>query len=267
MLVAPRFRAACLLLAAAVAVLAVQPLAAAQTAKPSAHPTTSHPSFAPTAQVQCQCGDVSADDVAQVKAELRDKWVFKGPDALGDRLGAAVRLSFHDAGPALGPNSALARANGCFTLDSGEHLGLDVIAAFIDNDIDRGGLSRADVWQLVGIVGLERGWEVTRVADKAMFNTSVVAQSVLDQLPLSLDIPFRVGRPDFSDGDFLACTDQEEGKLPDAQANLAGLLPIMRDRLGFSIKEIVALLGAHTLGRAEATISGFEGKWTEDAGG
>jgi hypothetical protein len=247
------------------AVIAATPFASAQTPKPSAHPTTAHPTFAPTQQIQCKCGDVSAEDVAQVKRDLREKWMVKGPGTLGDRLGAAVRLSFHDAGPALGPNSALARANGCFTLETGENKGLDTIAAFIDN-IDRQGMSRADMWQLAGIVALERGWEVTRVADKVILNSTEVPQSVLDQLPVELSIPFRVGRPDFSDGDFLTCTDQETGKLPDAEANLEGVMSIMKDRLGFSIKEIVALLGVHTLGRAETRFSGFEGKWTEEPG-
>lgn len=34
--------------------------------------------------------------------------------------------------------------------------------------------------------------------------------------------------------------------------------------MGFNDKEIVALSGAHTLGRAHKERSGFEGAWTED---
>lgn len=69
-------------------------------------------------------------------------------------------------------------------------------------------------------------------------------------------IPFRPGR---KDGDVTACT--PDGRLPDGskeQKHLRGIF----GRMGFNDQEIVALSGAHALGRCHSSRSGFEGPWT-----
>jgi cytochrome c peroxidase len=65
------------------------------------------------------------------------------------------------------------------------------------------------------------------------------------------------GRSDAADG--TACP--PDGRLPDA-AQGAGHLRDIFYRMGFDDKEIVALSGAHTLGRCHTDRSGFSGPWT-----
>jgi cytochrome c peroxidase len=69
-------------------------------------------------------------------------------------------------------------------------------------------------------------------------------------------IPYRPGR---SDRDIAACT--PDGRLPDATQGSDHLRRIFY-RMGFNDQEIVALSGAHALGRCHADRSGFEGPWT-----
>ncbi|UZP33724.1 hypothetical protein NXS19_001540 [Fusarium pseudograminearum] len=69
-------------------------------------------------------------------------------------------------------------------------------------------------------------------------------------------IPYRPGR---SDRDVSGCT--PDGRLPDAskrQDHLRGIF----GRMGFNDQEIVALSGAHALGRCHTDRSGFSGPWT-----
>ncbi|KAI9053268.1 hypothetical protein LZ554_002234 [Drepanopeziza brunnea f. sp. 'monogermtubi'] len=69
-------------------------------------------------------------------------------------------------------------------------------------------------------------------------------------------IPFRPGR---SDKDIAACT--PDGRLPDASQGNKHLRDIFY-RMGFNDQEIVALSGAHALGRCHTDRSGFSGPWT-----
>ncbi|KAF7906589.1 hypothetical protein EAF00_000868 [Botryotinia globosa] len=69
-------------------------------------------------------------------------------------------------------------------------------------------------------------------------------------------IPFRPGR---QDKDAAACT--PDGRLPDASQGNKHLRAIF-GRMGFNDQEIVALSGAHALGRCHTDRSGFEGPWT-----
>ncbi|KFY87458.1 hypothetical protein V500_06946 [Pseudogymnoascus sp. VKM F-4518 (FW-2643)] len=69
-------------------------------------------------------------------------------------------------------------------------------------------------------------------------------------------IPYRPGR---ADRDVAACT--PDGRLPDATQGGKHLRDIF-GRMGFNDQEIVALSGAHALGRCHTDRSGFEGPWT-----
>eukprot|EP00168_Porphyra_purpurea_P005541 TRINITY_DN1660_c0_g1_i1.p1 TRINITY_DN1660_c0_g1~~TRINITY_DN1660_c0_g1_i1.p1 ORF type:complete len:187 (+),score=56.19 TRINITY_DN1660_c0_g1_i1:1342-1902(+) len=71
------------------------------------------------------------------------------------------------------------------------------------------------------------------------------------------DIPFRFGRQDAPEKVVPTPSD----RLPDADKRMPHLRDIFY-RMGFSDAEIVALSGAHTLGRAHKDRSGFEGPWT-----
>jgi cytochrome c peroxidase len=69
-------------------------------------------------------------------------------------------------------------------------------------------------------------------------------------------IPYRPGR---QDKDVAACT--PDGRLPDAAQAQDHLRNIFY-RMGFNDQEIVALTGAHALGRCHSNRSGYEGPWT-----
>lgn len=69
-------------------------------------------------------------------------------------------------------------------------------------------------------------------------------------------IPYRPGR---SDRDVAACT--PDGRLPDGSKGQDHLRNIFY-RMGFNDQEIVALSGAHALGRCHTDRSGFDGPWT-----
>lgn len=69
-------------------------------------------------------------------------------------------------------------------------------------------------------------------------------------------IPWRPGR---TDRNVAFCT--SDGRLPDATKEQRHLRAIF-GRMGFNDQEIVALSGAHALGRCHTDRSGFSGPWT-----
>ena len=76
------------------------------------------------------------------------------------------------------------------------------------------------------------------------------------------EVPWAAGRSDAADGS----TSPPDGRLPDAdKGTLKGTVQHLRDifhRMGFDDKDIVALSGAHALGRCHETASGYWGPWT-----
>jgi len=70
-------------------------------------------------------------------------------------------------------------------------------------------------------------------------------------------IPWRPGRSDVND----ASKCPPDGRLPDATKGSLHIRTIFY-RMGFNDQEIVALIGAHALGRMHTDRSGFEGPWT-----
>jgi len=71
-------------------------------------------------------------------------------------------------------------------------------------------------------------------------------------------VPFNFGRTDAPDGG--RCPGN--GRLPDAAQGADHLRKVFAERMGFTDREIVALSGGHTLGRAHRVRSGFDGPWT-----
>lgn len=70
------------------------------------------------------------------------------------------------------------------------------------------------------------------------------------------DVPIKFGRLDHTDDSNVP----PNGRLPDGAKGTPHLRDIFY-RMGFNDQEIVALSGAHNLGRCHADRSGFEGKW------
>lgn len=73
------------------------------------------------------------------------------------------------------------------------------------------------------------------------------------------EIPVKLGRKDDTDG--RRCP--ANGRLPDASQGAEHLREVFY-RMGFNDQEIVALSGAHTLGRCHVVRSGFDGPWTRN---
>ncbi|KAL3671505.1 hypothetical protein V7S43_003426 [Phytophthora oleae] len=78
------------------------------------------------------------------------------------------------------------------------------------------------------------------------------------------EIPFRLGRPDAKSGK--EPTQTPDDRLPNADmGNKEKTTQHVRDvfyRMGFDDRDIVALLGAHAIGRCYPTRSGYSGPWT-----
>ena len=73
------------------------------------------------------------------------------------------------------------------------------------------------------------------------------------------EIDVRMGRVDKPNGTYCP----PDGRLPDAAQGAQHLRDVFY-RQGFNDQEIVALSGAHTMGRCHKTRSGFDGPWTQD---
>ncbi|KXS19109.1 heme peroxidase, partial [Gonapodya prolifera JEL478] len=70
-------------------------------------------------------------------------------------------------------------------------------------------------------------------------------------------LPFRCGRVDYGPGQGVP-----PPRLPDATRGEDHLRDVFITNMGFDEWELVALSGAHSLGRAHSDRSGFDGPWT-----
>ena len=157
-----------------------------------------------------------------------------------------LRLAFHDAVTFVGAGSA-GGFDGCIDLtDKAANGGLEQTVALLDcvraNSSARalGAFSRADLWALAG--------STAAVVTMPSATSGNVA------------ISFRSGRVDNPN-----CAATDKGRFPNAEGDLASVLAISQ-RLGLTQQEMVALMGAHSLGRAELGNSGYNGAWTQDEG-
>ena len=74
------------------------------------------------------------------------------------------------------------------------------------------------------------------------------------------DVPTRFGRSDAKTS--AESVESQVGRLPDGDKGIDHLRDIFHPK-GFSDKDIVALSGAHTVGKCNLDRSGFDGPWTE----
>eukprot|EP01062_Namystynia_karyoxenos_P009111 TRINITY_DN13211_c0_g1_i1.p1 TRINITY_DN13211_c0_g1~~TRINITY_DN13211_c0_g1_i1.p1 ORF type:complete len:1620 (+),score=357.44 TRINITY_DN13211_c0_g1_i1:129-4862(+) len=168
-----------------------------------------------------------------------DGSVTDGSD-MADIVGGLVRLAFHDAATWDDTSPCVSRGgpDGCFMAEDGGNAGLVEVATFLQPICDRfargqhpAALSRSDCWQLAAVVSLE------------------------EALPrgVTLDFDFQWGREsrDVCQG--------EIGRLPSAEGGYEHVLDIFHRRLGLELDEVIAINGAHTLGRAFNSVGGYPG--------
>jgi len=145
-----------------------------------------------------------------------------------------LRLAWHDAGTydaktkTGGPNGSIRNdeefSHGC---NNGLKKAIDWCE---EVKAKHSKITYADLYQLAGVVAVE-----------------VTGGPTIDFVP---------GRKDSK-------VSTKEGRLPDAKQGSPHLRDIFY-RMGLTDKEIVALSGAHTLGRAHPERSGFDGPWTKE---
>jgi L-ascorbate peroxidase len=145
-----------------------------------------------------------------------------------------LRLAWHDAGT-FDVNTRTGGANGSIRYEEeythGSNAGLKIAIDLLDPVKAKcPKITYADLYQLAGVVAVE-----------------VTGGPTVEFVP---------GRRDSS-----VCP--REGRLPDAKRGAPHLRDIFY-RMGLSDKDIVALSGGHSLGKAHPERSGFEGAWTRD---
>ncbi|CAK9320765.1 unnamed protein product [Citrullus colocynthis] len=145
-----------------------------------------------------------------------------------------LRLAWHDAGTydaetkTGGPDGSIRFMD---ELNHTANKGLKIAVDFCETVKARHPkITYADLYQLAGVVAVE-----------------ITGGPSIDFVP---------GRKD-------ANVVPEEGRLPDANQGASHLRDVFY-RMGLTDKDIVALSGGHTLGRAHKDRSNFEGPWTKD---
>jgi L-ascorbate peroxidase len=145
-----------------------------------------------------------------------------------------LRLAWHDAGT-YDVNTKTGGANGSIRNDEelahDANNGLKIAIDFCENVKSKlPKITYADLYQLAGVVAVE-----------------ITGGPTIDFVP---------GRKDSK-------VSPKAGRLPDARKGSPHLRDIFY-RMGLQDKDIVALSGAHTLGRAHPERSGFDGPWTSE---
>lgn len=145
-----------------------------------------------------------------------------------------LRLAWHDAGTydaktkTGGPDGSIRNEK---ELAHAANNGLKIAIDFCEGiKAKHPKITYADLYQLAGVVAVE-----------------VTGGPTIDFVP---------GRKDSPES-------PEEGRLPDAKQGASHIRDVFY-RMGLSDKDIVALSGGHTLGRAHRDRSGFDGPWTKE---
>jgi len=181
---------------------------------------------------------MSVEDItADIKALIEEKQC--GP--------IMIRLCWHDAGVFSSgkltggcPNAAMLFTDGgegTFGANAGlPDVALGLLQPLTDKYVTPGIISNADLWTLTA-----------NVATEVMGGPA---------------IPTRFGRSDAASSE--ESVESQVGRLPDGDKGVDHLRDIFHPK-GFSDRDIVALSGAHTVGKCHSDRSGFDGAWTANA--
>ena len=156
-----------------------------------------------------------------------------------------IRLAFHDC--------ISGGCDGCLELNNTGNKGLEGIFVEVNNlydsDFSDTGMSRADFYALAAIVAV-------RIASDEQDCMQL-------QLPPDCDKPvpemtIRYGRTDCA----TSPNSPLDSGFPDAHRDLDHVMEIFRDGVGMTERQVVALIGAHTMGMTTPRNSGFQGPWS-----
>lgn len=176
------------------------------------------------------------------------------PCAQGDAVGGLVRLAFHDATGSGG------RSNGCIDLAAPENGGLAPIVAQLQQAWQpfENIVSFADTIVIASNLAI-RVASTPSLDRGGSFDSGSGDVGPPEENGGPLILPFRFGRPDED-----TCSDS--GFFPGTSFSWESSQQLFGQRFGLSATDIVALFGAHSIGRAEAANSGIEGGWTSFQG-
>jgi hypothetical protein len=154
---------------------------------------------------------------------------------------------------------------------------------FKDSDLGEGGLSlkdggksRADLWALAGITAIEFTVNENNLACTSQdlpwanrYKTSGKGHHRFEESGCQVSMPsmpFSTGRKDCTP-DPAASVDEsymasKEEVHPSAHGSGGDTTTFFADNFGLSPREAVVLMGAHTLGKVDARVSGFKYWWT-----
>ncbi|CAM4769801.1 unnamed protein product [Rotaria magnacalcarata] len=147
-----------------------------------------------------------------------------------------VRMAWHSSGTYSRLDSTGGSDGACMRFEPesawGANKGLNIARERLESVYQAyPGLTHADLYTLAGVVAIEKmGGPI---------------------------IKWRYGRSDYTDGK----KSPPDGRLPDASQGAQHIRDIFY-RMGFNDSEIVALIGAHSLGRCHIDRSGYDGDWT-----
>ena len=209
---------------------------------------------------------VTAADINELRVLLAQAFVdssdgdqdplFGDPEPL---IATTVRLVFHDCGgipyESLNPRynqNAITLCDGCIdlsNLDKHSHLEefavepLESIYTKYQNK-----MSRADFWVTAGLLALEYASNPS---------IGIRNQSILEVDPIP-NLGFWFGRPDC-----ITSPDADEtgGTFPIPEVGWNDTYSWFDYHFGLTVRETVALIGAHTLGRAHLNASGYINPW------
>jgi hypothetical protein len=160
-----------------------------------------------------------------------------------------LRLGFHDCVP----NGAAGGCDGCVNLvshteNNGLKIAIQSLAPIVTSlENQKLGISRADLWAYAALVAAEHS-----------------------QTSLSFTDSFQVGRKNCetvgtcSSKDPIVCASNgpdQATDFPSTDVTTHGLLTFMSEHFGFNAIQTVAIMGAHSIGRALPRNSGFQNAW------
>ena len=204
-------------------------------AKPSSRPTRK-PTSKPTLSTASVVNLIRQNITNLLQSSAAN--TTKGP--LGPKF---VRLAFHDC---------VGGCDGCVDLTNGDNGGLDIpinaLAPIVSKYEGQGGVSRADIWAISALVACQMAakrsnflFPVNYVGRK---NCETTQQTCYDK-----------------NQQVVACsaTRGPNRDLPSADLTTSGVLQYFETVFSLTADETVAVMGAHTLGTASRSNSGFNG--------
>ena len=154
-----------------------------------------------------------------------------------------IRLAFHDCATG---------CDGCLDTNDDKNKGLEGIYERVntlyDEEFKTSGMSRGDFVALAGIVAIE-----VAASEQNCLTIGLHPNCIKPQPKLF----FRYGRKDCA----TSPNSNKDFGFPDPHKNLDHVMEVFRDGMGMTERQVVALIGAHTMGRTTPVNSGFQGPW------